>query len=235
MQRLRLNFAKTPAARFTGHLDLFRSWERTIRRANLPLAYSQGFSPHPRMQLAAALPLGFTSQAEELDIWLEETREPEAVAEHLRRAAPPGIDILSVREVELRAPTLQTQVSAAEYILTLLDPVADLPDRLAVLWESSSLPRQRRNKPYDLRPLIEALEVIEPDAAGQQRFIIQLAARSGATGRPEEVLEALGIPAHTALVHRTRLIYLESSSTTVATADDLPAAEFALSELPPED
>ncbi len=61
MQRLRLTFAKTAAMRYTGHLDLHTTWERTLRRARLPLAYSQGFHPQPKIQLASALPLGFTS------------------------------------------------------------------------------------------------------------------------------------------------------------------------------
>lgn len=69
--RLRLTFAKTDAMRFTGNLDLHRTWERTIRRAGLPLAYSQGFHPQPRLNLASALPLGFTSQFEMVDVWLE--------------------------------------------------------------------------------------------------------------------------------------------------------------------
>ena len=58
--------------RFTGHLDLHRAWERTFRRAGLPLAYSQGFNPHPRLNLASALPLGFTSEGEVIDVWLEQ-------------------------------------------------------------------------------------------------------------------------------------------------------------------
>ena len=62
--RLRIVFAKTEAMRYTSHLDLHRTWERTIRRANLPLAYSQGYNPHPRINLASALPLGFTSDCE---------------------------------------------------------------------------------------------------------------------------------------------------------------------------
>ncbi|HLE27799.1 MAG TPA: TIGR03936 family radical SAM-associated protein, partial [Anaerolineales bacterium] len=71
MQRLRLTFAKTAAMKFSGHLDLHKTWERTLRRARLPLAYSQGFNPQPRLQLASALPLGFTSECEVLDAWME--------------------------------------------------------------------------------------------------------------------------------------------------------------------
>jgi radical SAM-linked protein len=70
VQRLRLVFAKDGPARFIGHLDLARTLERMLNRAQIPLAYTQGYNPRPRMQLATALPLGFTSECEIADIWL---------------------------------------------------------------------------------------------------------------------------------------------------------------------
>src|SRR3972149_7725894 len=70
--RYRITFAITHAMRYVGHLDLLRAWERTLRRAELPLAYTQGFHPHPRIQIAAALPLGCTAAAELMDLWLED-------------------------------------------------------------------------------------------------------------------------------------------------------------------
>ena len=76
--------------KFTGHLDLFRTWERTIREG-LPayFAYTQGFRPHPRLNLAAALPLGFTSDCELIDIWLEYDMELDQIKSALIHAAPP--------------------------------------------------------------------------------------------------------------------------------------------------
>ena len=72
-QRIRISFSKTEAMRFTGHLDLILTWERTFRRADLPLSYSEGFNPRPVINLAAPLPLGFISTAEIGDFWLSET------------------------------------------------------------------------------------------------------------------------------------------------------------------
>jgi radical SAM-linked protein len=69
--RYRMEYAKTRALRFIGHLDMLRVWERTFRRARLPLAHTLGFHPHPRMNIGAALPLGFTSDCELIDFWLE--------------------------------------------------------------------------------------------------------------------------------------------------------------------
>src|SRR5512136_903583 len=70
--RLRITFSKSGALRYTGHLDLQTTWERIVRRAGLPLAYTQGFHPGPRIQIASALPLGFIGHAEIVDIWLRE-------------------------------------------------------------------------------------------------------------------------------------------------------------------
>ena len=86
--RLRIGFAKNDLMRFTGHLDLHRSWERIFRRAGLPLAYTQGFSPHPRINLASALPLGFTSEAELVDVWLEAELPLDEIARTLTARYP---------------------------------------------------------------------------------------------------------------------------------------------------
>jgi len=193
--------------RYTGHLDLHRTIERTFRRAGLPLAYSQGYHPQPKINLAAALPLGFTSQCELADVWLEETFELEKIGSALAEAVPPGIEIVHIEPVDLRLPALQTQVRSAEYIATLLEANHALDKRLAELIAAESLPRERRGKPYDLRPLIEDLVRIEDDVQNRPQLKMILAAREGATGRPEEVLTALNIAPETARVQRTRLLF----------------------------
>jgi radical SAM-linked protein len=204
--RIRVTFSKTEAMRFTGHLDLHRAWERTFRRACLPLAYSQGFHPQPRLNLACALPLGLTSQCELLDAWLEIPQLVEDVFAALKKSAPPGILITHIEEITERLPALQTQVTSADYVVTLLEPVPDLVERLEKLAASPSLPRQRRGKDYDLRPLIEAILLLPPNQEGQPRFQLRLAVREAATGRPEEVLAVLAIPLENTRIHRTTLI-----------------------------
>lgn len=205
--RLRITFAKTEEMRYTGHLDLHRTWERIFRRAGLPLAYSQGYHPQPRINLASALPLGFTSQAEIADIWLEESLPLEQIAQALTRALPPGLQIIDIQDVPTTLPSLQTQVVAAEYIVTLLDPIDQLDNRLQEILSAASLPRERRNKIYDLRPLILELERQPNDTQGRHCLCMKLAAEDSATGRPEEVLQALDIAPESARVHRTRLFF----------------------------
>lgn len=207
MMRLRIRFSKTSHMRFTGHLDLHRTWERTFRRAGLPLAYSQGYNPRPKINLASALPLGFTSDSEVVDVWFEEELPPAEVAERLKKAAPPGLKINQVKEVDLRAATLQVALAAAEFIVTFLDPVDDLAGRVERLQTADSLPRERRSKPYDLRELIEKMEILPTDEEGRQRLYLRLTAQEGATGRPEEVADEMGIDPNSTRVHRTGLIF----------------------------
>lgn len=208
MIRTRIHFHKTEAMRFTGHLDLHRTWERTLRRACLPLAYSQGFHPQPRLNLAAALPLGFTSEAEILDVWFSLDLTIEEIETALQPALPPGIFVSAIKLVDLKEPALQTQVRSARYTITLLDPVTDLNDRIIQLLEMNSIPRQRNKKDYDLRPLIEKLERIADDERNKARLEAQLSAREGATGRPEELLDAMNLDPFAARVHRCALTFL---------------------------
>ena len=208
--RIRITFSKLGALRYTGHLDLHRLWERAARRAELPLAYSQGFHPQPKLNIAAALPLGFSSRCEMLDMRLEHDIELDGLKERLQETLPAGIQLASIEQVDERAPALQTQVATAEYEVILTDPstslgvdVADLKRRIDSIMGSESIIRERRGKTYDLRPLIESLE-LSPEG----KISMRLRAREGATGRPEEVLDVLGIAFEETRIERTRLIFL---------------------------
>ncbi len=184
--------------------------ERAARRASLPLSYSLGFHPQPKITFAAALPLGFSSRDEVMDIRLNEDLEPNDIAVRLKESLPTGIQILKVERVDDNLPPLQTQVLSATYEAHLTEPVdgKDLTRRVAEMMKAETLPRERRGKLYDLRPLIEMLSVVT-ESNGKIWLRMTLAARDGATGRPEEVVEALGIPADTVRVERTHLIFVE--------------------------
>jgi radical SAM-linked protein len=188
--RVRITYAKQGMLRYTGHLDLQRVWERILRRSGLPVLYSQGFNPLPRLQLAGALPLGIESACEVMDFWLGERLDLMEIARTLKAALPPGMDISDVREVDMHTPALETQLKSAEYRVTFKEPVDrdELEKKVAELLKAVTLPRERRGKAYDLRPLVEGLRV-EPDGS----LWMKLAVRPGATGRPEEVLDVLVI------------------------------------------
>jgi radical SAM-linked protein len=193
--------------RFTGHLDLHRTWERTFRRAKLPLAYSQGFHPQPRINLAAALPLGFTSQAEIADFWLETDLTLPVILSALIKTLPPGLIIDHIEEIDPKAPSLQTQVRSSEYIITLLESIPELDERLVKFLTTNNLPRERRGRKYDLRPLVEELDRLPDDECNQACLHMRLSTRPGKTGRPEEVLDVLGIPFTNTLIQRIKLIF----------------------------
>ena len=211
-QRIRIKFAKQGALRYVSHLDLHHIWQRSIRRVGLPLVYSQGFHPQPKIQLASALALGFSSQAEVLDIWIDK----DAVWDQnsLQAAVPEGVTILDMQEVELHSPALQTQVESAEYEVTLFDEISDslLDEKLATLTDAESILRPKRVKrkkqkrftsvppTYDMRPLILELKRITP-----QQIFMRLTTQEGATGRPDEILKELGIPIEAARVERKAL------------------------------
>lgn len=208
--RVRLTFAKGEAIKYVSHLDLARAWERLFRRAGLPVAYSQGFNPRPRFQIASGLPVGVTGRAELLDVWLAERLKPGEVLARLRPASPPGLEILAAEEVELRAPALQAQVRAAEYVAVLdtAEPLEAIRARIEALLAAPSLPRQRHHKgqqqSYDLRPLVQALAV-RPAPGSDTLLEMRLQASAEGAGRPDQVLDVLGLSLAARGIERTKL------------------------------
>ena len=210
MMRCRITYRKTAPLRYTGNLDIQKIWERYLRRAGLPVAYSQGFHPQPRIQQACPLPLGFLSQAELADIYLDDdTLRPNDITRSLQAMPYPGIEIAAVEEIDLTEATLAGRVIATEYLAEWIDPVDIEPLRTAVasLLTAPQLLRSRRDRDYDLRPLIEALEVLPADSSHNAMLRMQLSARQGATGRPEEVVAALGYAPYDARFTRTRIMF----------------------------
>jgi radical SAM-linked protein len=182
-----------------------------MRRAHLPISYSKGFHPHPRINQACPLPLGITSQGEILDFWLSEESDLGNIQILLEQSVHPGIEILEIEKISLKAPALQTQVIASEYSITIVDPMnqADsdhLRNCLQKMMAEESLMRQRRGKEYDLKPLIQDIRLYPPNDNIQSRLRVILSQRQGATGRPEEVADALGLNLSNIRIERTKLL-----------------------------
>lgn len=208
--RMRVEYTKGQALRFTGHLDLQRLWERLLRRSGLPVRYSQGYHPRARLNLASALPLGFISECELLDFWMDDLRSEEEVQNQLAEAAPPGIAILSVCEVDLREASLQSRMYASEYEVTFFNPQEreGLNHKIQKTLAQAEIFRKRRGKSYDLRPLILDLELRTFDHS-EHGLWMRLMAEPGATGRPDEVLDEIGYENTQYLVRRTQLLLKE--------------------------
>lgn len=214
VQRLRLIFSKGGAARYISHLDLARTLERALNRAKIPVAYTQGFNRRPRMQMATALPLGYTSEYELADILLTETMEPEQAQQQLMTKMAPGIVVLQVEDVPVSGPSLQAMTQSSTYVATPLDPVdfAELQAKVAGILAADTLERVRerrgKKKAYDLRPLIHDLSTTQ-DEDGQVHIHMNLCLEPAKTGRPDEVLDALGFDPLDLRVHRVGMVLAE--------------------------
>ena len=211
MQRLRVRFSRGQEVKFISHLDIMRLWQRALHRAMIPLAYSEGFSPHPRISLAVPLPMGVTSEAELMDIVCTKWVSPHFFTAAVSQQLPPGIKILYVYPIALTMPSLQSQVSCTEYqvevetekdqkevesVINSLLLVKHLP------WQHQRDTGPRR---YDLRALIDDLWLID----WHRRYCtvgMRLYCDNRGSGRPEQVTAALGFTHRPQSIYRTRLI-----------------------------
>jgi len=217
--RLRLVFAKKKQIKYISHLDLALAWERALRRAQLPLAYSQGFNPRPKMQFASGLPLGSTGSAEILDVIITQPVTPDEALRRIIAKLPPGLSLQAVVEVPLKAPTLQHQLAQAEYRVTVETdlPAAELTRRIDELLSAETVAqsrrRMKRDETFDLRPWLHQLQ-LETLVNGDAVLCMRITAGQHGNLRPEQVLTALGLGDNWADFERTRLIF----------AEELPAA-----------
>ena len=208
MQRMRLTYSKGDELKYTGNLDMMKVWERTFRRADLRIAYSQGFHPQPKIHQALPLPLGFTSENDLLDFWLTSDENSETILKRLASALQPGVTIQKCQPVPLESKPLQTIVTSACYSAHI-DPgkmPSDLSNRIKTFLSQNECIRERRGKQYDLMPLVESLQISENDT---NVILMTLAARPSATGRPEEVLDALGLSLQNVSIIRTDILLSE--------------------------
>jgi len=211
MQRLRLKFSRGEGIKYISHLDLMRLWERALRRAEIPLAYSEGFTPHPRISLAAPLPIGVTSEAELMDITLQKRLSPYFLIRTIGQQLPQGIDILEVQQIPLTAPSLQSQLRYAEYRVEVKSSrsLEEVQSAINSLLQTECLPWQHMRdtgpRHYNLRALISHLWLI---GWHNNSFTLGMRLRcdSQGTGRPEQVTQALGFTEHPDSIHRTKLL-----------------------------
>jgi radical SAM-linked protein len=188
--KVRLRFAKRGDLRLVSHHDLMRCLERTLRRARLPVAVSQGFNPRPKAVFALALGLGIEGRREVLELELAEPMEPAEVLRRLAASAPPGFDFL---EAEAIAPGRPAPVRACRYALDVPEGRRDAARAAAAdLLTREHWPYTRhrpdRTVELDLRPFVLAAVL---DDAGTLRLHLKVTPDGSA--RPEEVIEALGL------------------------------------------
>jgi radical SAM-linked protein len=159
VQRLRIRYAKRGRLRFSSHRDVARAFERALRRAGVPMAFSAGFSPHPKISYAGAAPTGVSSEAEYLEIGLAAPRDPQEVRAALDAALPPGIDVVAVVVAELGDSPLAGRIEASSWRVQLPGvTVADARAAVDRLLALASAPVERLTK--DGRRTVDARAAI---------------------------------------------------------------------------
>lgn len=195
VQRLRIRYAKRGRLRFTSHRDFSRAFERAVFRAGIPMAYSSGFNPHPRISYAGAAPTGSASEAEYLEIALAEVVDPEQVHAALDEALPSGLDLLEV--VVSAGGSLADRLEASHWRITLpgVDPEAASSAVARMLAADEVLVERMTKKglrTFDCRGAVLSLRGGVGSAPGQECAILDVVLRHGTPSvRPDDVLAGL--------------------------------------------
>lgn len=194
VQRVRLEYAKRGRLRFSSHRDFQRALERAIRRAGIPIAFSAGFSPHPRISYANSAPTGTASEAEYVELAVTETIDPAWVRERLDASLPEGFDV--VRVVDATPPDLAARLQASLWRIALPGVApADAAAAAERFLEETSIEVSRMMKSgirtFDARGPVVALEV-EPRESEEGCAILHVVVRHVTPSvRPDDVLSAL--------------------------------------------
>lgn len=189
VQKLRVHHAKRGAARFASHRDFSRALERALRRAGVPMAYSSGFSPHPRISYAGAAPTGTASEAEYFELGLAEECDPVKVAEALNRALPEGFRVLQV--VAATGRSLPELLTASQWRIELpgvpASALARLADRLRSA-ESVEVSRitNKGERRIDVRPAVVRIWV-------DDNALVLVLRHTEPLVRPDDVYAALHV------------------------------------------
>ncbi len=191
VQRLRIRYAKRGRLRFTSHRDFSRAFERALVRARIPMAYSSGFNPHPRISYAGAAPTGAASEAEYLEIGLAETGDPARIAAELDEALPDGLDVLEV--VVAGAGSLADRLEASRWLIDLPDtPGSALTEAAEAFLAADTVTVERMTKKglrsFDSRAAVLALTVSAYDAGSRLEVLLRHTVPSV---RPDDVLSGL--------------------------------------------
>jgi radical SAM-linked protein len=194
---LRIQYAKRGRLRFTSHRDFGRAFERAIRRAGLPIAYSSGFSPHPRISYANASPTGALSEAEYLEIGLVEPRDPEVVRARLDEALPTGLDVVEVVASGPARGSLADRLEASLWEISFDQVSADvLRPVVAAFLDAERVEVERMTKRgirvFDCRSAVVRLAVARDDHPETKCATIEMVIRHGTPSvRPDDVLAGL--------------------------------------------
>jgi radical SAM-linked protein len=209
VQKLRLRYAKRGRLRFTSHRDVARAFERALRRAKVPMAYSQGFNPHPKVSWIGAAPTGVASEAEYVEIQLVEAVEADELVRMLDVAMPPGLDLLEAVSVLVGSDggSLADRMEASRWRIELPGVSSDtLREALVRLLAADVVEVERLTK-HGMRTLDARSAVVsawvedEPEGSASQPpaqpcgILVVVVRQLTPAVRPDDVLSALRVVA----------------------------------------
>jgi radical SAM-linked protein len=219
---VRMRYRKGEEVRFLSHLDMMRELERTMRRASVPVLYSEGYSPHPKVSAGPPLPLGWTSTCEWIDVELAGEWSKQRLTDlliDLNATAVRGVEFLEAAAMPPTAVSLNAGIAASGYVARFPSPPfhtnsGELTEQMGVFLskESVRITRQgkKRSSEIDIRPMVQEFEVV-----GEDVVFLRLMTADGKTVRPTEVLRVvLGLEED-----RVPLIQIEKSDSRFATGD----------------
>lgn len=195
MQRIRLRYAKRGRLRFTSHRDFSRAFERALVRARVPVAYSSGFNPHPRISYAGAAPTGAASEAEYLEVGLAEVMDPERFRQDVDAALPADLDLLEAAVSS--GGSLADRLEASIWRVTVPGLGADAAeDAVRRFLDSEEVPVQRMTKKglrtFDCRAAVVSLSTQPAPESDAECAILTMVLRHGTPAvRPDDVLAGL--------------------------------------------
>lgn len=189
--KIRIKFAKTGSMKFIGHLDIMRYFQKVMRRADVDIAYSEGFSPHQKMSFAAPLGVGLTSRGEYFDIEVHSTDSSEEMLQRLNDTMVEGMEVLSYRLLPEDSGNAMSIVAAADYLVNFREgykPEIDINNEFHKFISQDSIEivktTKKSEKTVDIRPLILEYEIREDG------LFLKLAAGSENNLKPELVMQA---------------------------------------------
>ena len=196
--RIRIKFRKYGVMRFIGHLDIMRYFQKAMRRANIDIAYSEGFSPHQIMSFAAPLGVGITSDGEYLDIEVHSTKSTDESRDALNAVMVDGIEITEYVVLRQDAKKAMTSVAAADYIVYFKNQVdftqEELEEKIHQYYEERETievtkQTKKSERVIDIKPLIYVFHPCDLKELGWQGFFLQLSTGSTDNIKPELVLQ----------------------------------------------
>ncbi len=204
--KLRIRYAKEGKIRFVGHRDVARIFDRAIRKLRLPTAYTEGFSPRPKISFGLALSVGHESDAEYLDVELATSADLEGLCEQFTAALPHGLSVFGIAEVDHKQESLQQAITSCSWQIEVLDVQQhDVEAAVAAALRSDDIQLERVRKgktsTVNVRPAILEILVVGPTDRGVQ-LEVELAT-APLTVRPSELIRALRADGSEGKVRRT--------------------------------